>query len=706
MRSRPDKTPKSRRWWLVVVSIVVVVVLLVAVGVTALVLRPTAETPVAQPTATLEATPTASSTPTSKSEPVPGFYTEATFDNWTRQGTGDEGTQFSANGDTVTSGASALRIDSDTYSRAAHVPLTQTVNTQAGTEYTFSAWVVSPEVRPVSSPISISMGSEVTQTFEFPTEVAEWTPVSWTYTTAPGETSIQLGIAATGPIQGFVLDELTAAPTSGGANVVSNGSFDSFSSPNRIASSSLIFTTGRAVLDVAWFTRNVSWSIVDEAGNAVGSGVTPTDGGIAPVPMQNLSQGFYTATVDDASSPGKPIETDLMILDDEVAPVDTRFGAAGKIYRPFYQGVEGVTAQVGITSVRSDVNWLAEEIPGQYDFDPTWDDLYSRFNNLGVSVLPLSIGKNPNWDGGKSPTSAAGVAAYGQFSKAIVDRFGQPAVEIQNEMNTKRFNTSTCGIAAECYLPLLRSSYEAVKSAHPDAIVVGPANAQQDDPFLTALYKAGGLNYLDAVSYHPYEATPEPLIANIQQAQSRIAEYSGGAHKPIWLTEFGWTSNNGPDSETLQADYLVRSEVIAFANGVERAYWYSLVNDSTKAEDHEGNFGMFRSATDKVPFEPKLTAMAQALLIRQIGGKEFVANESLSGSVYSYLFGTGPDAVRVAWSTSGGSVNFPSEVPLTVTTATGVASLIEPVGGQVTVPLGEKPVYVEGATSAAALAAG
>jgi hypothetical protein len=45
-------------------------------------------------------------------------------------------------------------------------------------------------------------------------------------------------------------------------------------------------------------------------------------------------------------------------------------------------------------------------------------------------------------------------------------------------------------------------------------------------------------------------------------------------------------------------------------------------------------------------------------------------------------------------------------VPLTVTTATGVASLIEPVGGQVTVPLGEKPVYVEGATSAAAPAAG
>lgn len=704
MTSRSAKAPKSRRWWTIFTAVVVVVVL-VAGGATALLWSPT-EQPVAQPTATPDPTPTASPTPTSTPEPIPEFYAAATFDSWTREGEGDVGTQFSVNGETVTDGTSALRIDSETVARAPHVPLTQVVRTLPATEYTFTAFVLSPDVRPVSYPVEITMGSEATQAFQFPTEVSEWTPVSWTYTTAPGETSIQLAIAASGPIKGFVLDQLSASPTAGGANVVANGSFDKFSSPNRIASDSLILTTGSAAVDVAWFTRNVSWSVADEAGTPVGSGTQPTDGGIASVPLETLVQGYYALTVDDADAPGKPISMDVMILDDEVAPVDTRFGVAGKIYRPFYQGVEGVTAQVGITSVRSDVNWLAEEIPGQYDFDPTWDDLYSRFNNLGVSVLPLSIGKNPNYDGGKTPSSAAGAAAYGQFSKAIVDRFGQPAVEIQNELNTKRFNTSTCGIAASCYLPLLRASYEAVKSAHPEALVVGPANAQQDDPFLTALYQAGGLDYLDAVSYHPYEATPEPLIGNIQQAQARIAEYSGGAHKPIWLTEFGWTSNNGPDSETLQADYLVRSEVIAFANGVERAYWYSLVNDSTDASDHEGNFGLFRSATDKVPFEPKLTAMAQALLIRQIGGKEFVANESLSGSVYSYLFGTGEDAVRVAWSTSGGSVNFASDVALSVTTATGVASVIEPVDGQVSVPVGEKPVYVEGATTAATLPAG
>jgi hypothetical protein len=693
------RRPKGARVWIGIVAAILVVVLVVSLVVVLGLHRDTAPKLEASPTpepAVVEPSETPSPTPTPAQ---PEFYAEAAFDAWQVTEPSDVGTQFSSNGETVTDGASSLRIDSTTVAVAPHAGLSQTVRVTPATQYNFSAWILSPDDRPNSEPVSIAMNGSTPEVHSFPEGITEWTPVSWTYTTSADQSELPLTITPNGQVSGFVLDQLVVSPASGSRNLIANGSFEEFDSPRYLTNETLILTAGTATLDVAWYTRNVNWSVTNERGEVVVSGVQPTDGGIAEVPLQALPQGFYSFSASAPDSSASAIETDFMILNDEHAPYDERFGVAAKIYRPLVDGVEKATGQVGITSVRSDANWSIEQVPGNYDFDPRWDTLFKSFGDQSVSVLPISMGKNPNFEDERIPSTQEGIAAYSAFTEALVSRFESPAVEIQNELNSKRFNNSRCGITAACYLPLLKGAHDAVKATHPDTLVVGPANANQDDPFLTELYRLGGLEYLDVVSYHPYEATPEQLIGNIQNAQNRIKEYSNGVDKQLWLTEFGWTSNNGDASEVMQANYLVRAQVIAFANGVDRAYWYNLVNESTDGGDHEGNFGLFREKSEAVPaFEPKLSAATQALLIRMIGGKAFAATEIDNGA-YVYLFGEGSDSVRVAWSTSGSTVRFESATPLTVTSATGAVSELAPVDGSVTVELGERPVYITGAAS-------
>jgi hypothetical protein len=700
MKTQDDNTKTRRRW--LVPAVVGGILVLVAIAIALYFLTGTGDD--AEPTEAASATPTATPTPSPTpipEEPAAQFYSAAQFSGWTTSSEADPNTKFSVNGDSVRAGAGALRVDSTTVAVAPHLSLTQSVSVTPGTTYNFSAWVLSPDARPNTAPVVFGMGDDRTQDFEFPSAVEEWTEATWTYTAPAGQTSLPLSIAPGGQMTAFVVDELTMTAAGSTSNILSNGSFDSFTTPTKVVTNqSLVLDTGSATLDIQWFVRSFDWSITAQDGTAVASGNQPSEGGVTHLPFQTIPQGSYDVTFSPEGDPNNATSTTVLIVNPITAEPDVRFGVAGHIDKPAYNHSEHSAAAVGLTSIRTDANWNAiEKTRGQYVMPERYQTSFTDFQNAGLTVLPISNGKNPLYDNDKMPSSPAAIAAFAKSTASIVQHFGTDSVEIYNEPNQPRFNNSACGIQPACYLPLLQASYDAVKAVNPDALIVGPANANQDDPWLTGLYRAGGLNALDVVSYHPYEATPEPLVANLRQATSRIAEYSNGAHKPIWLTEFGWTSNTGAASETMQANYLVRSEAIALANGAERVYWYDLVNDTPDLAAHESNFGLFKEGTSMVPANaPKPAAMAQAVLIRQIGGKPFLADETLNGNAYAFAYGADTNVTRVAWSTSSAQVSYPSDQPLMITTASGREFQAESVNGQVAVTLSEEPVYVTGAT--------
>jgi hypothetical protein len=699
MKSRVPRTlsKRARKWVLYGVALVCVAMLGVVVAMSLINSR--------VPEKGGESKAPTSPTPAAPLPETAGLnFGTAVFDGWSAEMNGDPSTRFRADLDIAVDGVTSLRVDSSQAPGEPMARLMATLPVQPSTEYSFSAVFTSPSAHPDTAPVSVEMGSGDPQQFTFPEGKPEWTSASWTYTTGADETELRTAIVPGGVVSGFRLDTFSVIAANDGSDLIPNGSFELYSAPTFLRNTDLVLEVGDPGLDVVWFTESVDWSLRNSKDESVGSGTLALTGGEGTIPTTGLAQGFYKASVLSAAHPDASIETTFIVLD-PVAPgseSDQRFGVAAHTGE-YYVGAERAAAPLGVTSVRSDAYWKnTETTRGQYVFPSEYEAAFPLFAERGISVLPISNGPNPLYDNNSVPVSQEGIQAFANYTAALVKHYSSPAVEIFNELNTQRFNNSSCGVGADCYFPILKASFEAVKAASPDTLVVGPANGNQDDPYLTELYKLGGLDYLDVVSYHPYTLAPEGLIADIQQAQARIKEYNGGQSKPIWLTEFGWTANTGPDSETTQAAYLVRAQTIALSLGVERVYWYDLVNDSVDPTVHEGNFGLFTRATATVPaFQPKPAALAQALLIRKVAGKPFTSQDQVANT-YSYVFGEGKDATRVAWTTAPISIDYMTVNPITVTAASGTTTIMTPVDGKVTVQLGGEPVYIQGDITAAA----
>jgi hypothetical protein len=143
---------------------------------------------------------------------------------------------------------------------------------------------------------------------------------------------------------------------------------------------------------------------------------------------------------------------------------------------------------------------------------------------------------------------------------------------------------------------------------------------------------------------------------------------------------------------------LIRSQTTALMKGVERYFWYDLVNDKNDRADHEGNFGLFTQPIDGVAaYPPKPAAFTQALLISKLNGGEYLSVDDIAG-VFSYAFSTDDDEeLRVAWSTEGvENATYPASGTITSTNSRGEVVTYEPVDGVVTVQVSATPVMLTG----------
>jgi polysaccharide biosynthesis protein PslG len=639
---------------------------------------------------------------------VATVHVPATFTGWAMTNPADTDSTFSAERGTSKAGSIALRVDSTAASGTEpRSSLSQSIVVRPSTLYTFGAWVRTDSA--LRSNVAIFMGSSEPSRFEFPSAAKGWVHVTWTYRTPAKVTQLPLRLSSVGPVSDFLLDNLAVrAPKSTG---VSNGSFEEFSAPTGLTNSSLILVTGDAKLGVSWPTPRATWSVTDVGGQAVAHGTLKPTRGLGMINLSTLRQGYYVVNLVGADSGVAPLQSSFIVLDRPkkgVETTDARFGVNVHLGGPQYSNFENIVREVGFTSVRTDATWAGVELSkGTYTFPAVYESAYKKLAGEGVSVLPIIDYANPLYDGARTPSTATGIQAFANYAGAFVNHYSSQSVEIYNEFNNPPLNSSGCGTSPSCYLPLLAASYAAVKSRNPATTVVGPVIARYDDAWLTGFYKAGGLKYVDAVSFHPYNYTftigPEFLEAELQQANGRIAQYDGGASKPIWITELGWSTGVADYSEQSQAQNLVRAETVSFANGVQRFYWYDLIDDGPDS-GHESNFGLFHyPSSETSALAPKPSAMAQVILAREIAGKDFTSRDGLNSSTYSYVFGAGRSATRVAWATAPTTVSYASSKPVSLTTEFGETSVLKPVNGIVRVQLTGAPVYLEGALGAATI---
>ena len=270
---------------------------------------------------------------------------------------------------------------------------------------------------------------------------------------------------------------------------------------------------------------------------------------------------------------------------------------------------------------RLHVSWSDVE-PSRGAYNPWWLEHLDRGIALtrasGARVL-LMVHRSPEWASGSSnPESPpADPADYARFLEFLASRYAASvdAYEVWNEENYERFWPG--GADASEYVGLLKAAYPAIKGVDPTAKVVFGGLLTNADHYLEEAYAAGAKGYFDVLGVHPYTwCNPPASVAHgadgrikddslLGYRELRSSMLARGDDKPIWFTEFGWstTSEQCGVSEQRQAEWLTETlRLVEQDPYVQVALWYNLRNNywDADADTYETRFGLVSTS-----FSPK-----------------------------------------------------------------------------------------------------
>ena len=415
-----------------------------------------------------------------------------------------------------------------------------------------------------------------------------------------------------------------------------------------------------------------AWTLTNLAGEIVQRGRHESAGELS-VELPQGERGHYTLSFVPASSK-KPVKTPLAVLEpfdfDTVA--DSPFGVCthfGQLTGPDTDlasrskespEVVPLLRLGGFKTHRDELTWKRNEpVRGTCVFPDAHRHYMATCGSHGVESLIILNYNNRHYDGGNTPHTDDGLDGFADYARRIVRQYGDQlrAVEVWNEFNGS-FSKGPAAKRPDAYLKILERTYRAVKAERPDLTVVAPAAVTLPFGWLEQLFKLGALEYIDAVSVHPYSFPRQPdtrkesLSTLLLRLQDLIKKYNHGEPKPLQLTELGWPTQRGPQgvSGLDSARYAVRSFVTSLAIGVEKVYWYTLLNTGMNRTNREHNFGLLRHPDDPLgAYTPKPAYVALAVLARQLTGATFVKQERTPDPVYSFLFERAGKPLRVMW---------------------------------------------------------
>ncbi len=233
---------------------------------------------------------------------------------------------------------------------------------------------------------------------------------------------------------------------------------------------------------------------------------------------------------------------------------------------------------------RFDFWWgTTEPERGRYDWRAA-DTIVSLYEEAGIAMMPILCYASA-WSGGVAPADGAERDRYAAWVKTVVGRYRDRihVWEIWNEPNIRPFWTPDPN--PESYAELLKKAYAAAKEADPDCTVVGGVTSLTDLPFLDVLGRRGALKAMDVLSIHPYSLAGGPVEAHLDQQVRLVRRLLDryGVRIPIWITEIGWKADpSDPEAVKRQSAYLAQTMAMMKAEGVERLFWFNLVDWSEK----------------------------------------------------------------------------------------------------------------------------
>lgn len=300
----------------------------------------------------------------------------------------------------------------------------------------------------------------------------------------------------------------------------------------------------------------------------------------------------------------------------------------------------------GMSSIRDSARWAnMERVAGKYAITEMTQRGIDLAEKYGIDSLPIITGDNPNVYGEDTnpPTTDATLEAFKNYSRFIAQQYRGKAyaAESNNEYNI-HFPSKT----PEEYVKLMKATYEGVKEAAPEMKVIGIDSAGLSLKYLRDIFEAGGLEYMDGISYHPYYHSRGPetsgIIANGISVRNLLKEY-GREDAEVWITENGWPTWLGnPISESDQANFHVTTILQNAAWKLfDRYYYYEFANSGVELSYMESQFGIVKSVYDEVPYAARPAYVGVCNANYQLGGTEFkdaLGGLSATANDFAYRF--------------------------------------------------------------------
>ncbi len=264
------------------------------------------------------------------------------------------------------------------------------------------------------------------------------------------------------------------------------------------------------------------------------------------------------------------------------------------------------------------------------------------------------------------------------------------------------------GIQASAGFDIITNTYQWIKEAHPDSIVVITAVAGDNDSLFDrgleafdSLMREGIADYFDVGNIHYYGRIEgdfeERLGRRFEQYKQIMTKY--GVQKPIWVTETSTSSHansvlSGPSSEQIQARHVVKRLVIFSAKGAEKVFWHDY------RETFEDNAFYQCNLVDPDTYIPKPAYYTLKLLVEKLGFyKEVVTLRDDDVRLYEFI--THEDSpVFVAWSSSPQTIDLSAycaaeKVLVTHIVEDSNSRLQVRTAQNTNIKLSESPVFIE-----------
>ncbi len=385
------------------------------------------------------------------------------------------------------------------------------------------------------------------------------------------------------------------------------------------------------------------------------------------------------------------------------------FGVCTHYGLPWFEGDVSLKANAAALSgagwIRDEVRWsMAEEEKGVIIIPEQWDYFVDEAIAAGLQpVLILAYG-NPHYDEGGPPHTEEALLAYANYVQAVTEHFKSRVshFEIWNEYNHEAFNITSR--PPQDYVSMLKVAYTTIKEVNPDATVIGGATSGVDIEWIGEILSLGAAEYMDALSYHPYTQPNNPEHGGFFYAAVEmpafLEEYD--VNLPLWVTEVGWPSaqSDYSVSEMEAAEYLARTYVLGIAAGVDKIFWYDLINDGIDPTQPEHNFGLLRGWQDPyMPLSAKYSYLAYNTVAGTLADAVFVGFSGLSDETFVAMFQKPATntAVFVAWTLKDSdtltlNVQYPHVV---VRDIFSNDNTINAETGTVDVTLSSSPIFIE-----------